>query len=296
MTPDSFIESPSGALTLVMATRGRSQPIGRFLDAMRQQTVAGVELLIVDQNEDDRVRRAIEGREGDVCVRVIRAQPGLSRARNIGAGQARAELLGFPDDDCWYSPGFLDRVVRWFADHPEAHGLSCLVCDERGRGSAGGFMSRRAQWITRSNVWRTATTPGLFVRRIVHETVGGFDEQLGVGAKWGSGEETDYVLRAVERGFHLYYDPSFRVLHPRRVMPPRKGAAERGWGYGRGAGYVLAKNNYGPLATLYYAAIPLLAAPLALLRAEPGKAIERLWASAGRLSGWWRGRAEVDRA
>ena len=145
-------------------------------------------------------------------------------------------------------------------------------------------MSRRAQWITRGNVWRTATTPGLFVRRAVHEAIGGFDEQLGVGARWGSGEETDYVLRAVKAGFRLYYDPGFRVLHERRVMPLRRGAAQRGWGYGRGAGYVLAKNDYGPVATLYYASIPLLAAPLALLRAEPGKAVERVFASAGRLS------------
>ena len=154
-------------------------------------------------------------------------------------------------------------------------------------------MSRRAQWITRGNVWRTATTPGLFVRREVHERIGGFDEDLGVGARWGSGEETDYVLRAVKAGYRMYYDPGFRVLHERRVMPLRQGAMQRGWGYGRGAGYVLAKNGYGPIAMLYYASIPLLASPLALLRAEPGKAVERVCASAGRFNGWLRGRAEI---
>ena len=43
--------------------------------------------------------------------------------------------------------------------------------------------------------------------------VGGFDEELGLGSgtPWHSGEEIDYLVRALATGAHLEYDPSLVV-------------------------------------------------------------------------------------
>jgi hypothetical protein len=69
---------------------------------------------------------------------------------------------------------------------------------------------------TKNNVWRCAVSTAMFLRRTVAAAVGGFDEDIGVGANsaYQSGEETDYVLRALEGGFQMWYESSLTVHHP----------------------------------------------------------------------------------
>jgi len=46
--------------------------------------------------------------------------------------------------------------------------------------------------------------------------IGEFDETCGPGAgtMWGSGEDIDLMLRAVEKGFHVRYEKGLRIHHP----------------------------------------------------------------------------------
>jgi hypothetical protein len=44
---------------------------------------------------------------------------------------------------------------------------------------------------------------------------------------------------------------------------------------------------------MYYSLVPVMAAPLAMIQAEPGKAVERLLAGAGRMIGWIRANREA---
>jgi hypothetical protein len=93
---------------------------------------------------------------------------------------------------------------------------------------------KEAGLITRDNVWRTAITVTIFLRQALVERVGFFDEMLslGSGTPWGSGDETDYVLRALAAGFTLGYDPSIVVYHESPNPPFSRSAAKRGYGYG----------------------------------------------------------------
>src|SRR4029078_4597421 len=75
--------------------------------------------------------------------------------------------------------------------------------------------------------------------------VGPFDERLGLGSgtPWSSGEELDYVLRAIRSGARVVYDPAVRVTHARRrytsselrAVGLRDGASV-GWAVGRRRG------------------------------------------------------------
>ena len=63
----------------------------------------------------------------------------------------------------------------------------------------------------------------IFLRRDVVERVGAFDERLGLGSGslWSSGEEIDYVVRAVRVGARVEYDPQLVVHHPVKRYSPR---------------------------------------------------------------------------
>ena len=72
------------------------------------------------------------------------------------------------------------------------------------------------------------------------DKVGALDETLGPGAgsAWGAGEGTDYLLRALDHGFCIYFDPAIEVQHPRAVQDFESHRA-KSYSYAMGKGRVL---------------------------------------------------------
>ena len=69
----------------------------------------------------------------------------------------------------------------------------------------------------------------MFLRREVVRDYS-FDESLGVGAgtPWGAGEETDYLLRLLEDGHRIFYDPAIAIWHQGRSGPYTSGTFAEG--------------------------------------------------------------------
>ena len=188
------------------------------------------------------------------------------------AGWATGEVLAFPDDDCWYSPGLLRQVRSFFAANPRYSLLSVGVRDERGRLSGNRWVSGKCELAT-ANLFRTSVGMALFVRRGGVAGSFRFDESLGVGAgtPFVSGEDTDYVFRLLEAGLKGRFDRSLTVYHPRRDM--LSGGAMRcaAYGYGCGMGRVIRKRAKLPLLPAFVA-FDLLRLVFSLLRGKPGPA------------------------
>jgi len=245
----------STRLSLVMGTLGRGQEIDRFLQSLlRQEASASVELILVDQNDDDRIDRVLRPYQERLAIKHVKASPGLSHARNVGLRHATGDLVAFPDDDCWYPEGVVKHVLRFFDRHPDWDGLTGRSLDGKGQPSAGRWDETSGP-INKRNVWRRAISYTIFLRREVVQTVGAFDEHLGVGAgtPLGSGEETDYLLRALQERFQVWYDPSLTVHHPSKTHDYDAEAIRRAYAYGTGMGYLIRKYAYTPGFLLYYA-------------------------------------------
>jgi len=67
---------------------------------------------------------------------------------------------------------------------------------------------------------------------------------LGVGSNtvFGSGEETEYLVRAIDHGFKSYFIPNLIVYHPNKK--PDVVGSDRAFKYGAGLGYVLRRNQF----------------------------------------------------
>src|ERR1700733_9517974 len=109
-------------ISLVVCTYGPEQPLHLLFESLRWQ-VCRYELLIVDQNPDNRIPRLLESYP-DLPYKLLRSAPGLSRARNVGLRAARGAVIAFPDDDCAYVKGALRQVLNFFQSYPEAGILS----------------------------------------------------------------------------------------------------------------------------------------------------------------------------
>ena len=273
--------------SLVLATRGRVLELHRFLDALERQTYRDFELLVVDQNPDDRLVRILTCPQTRFRISHLRSKPGLSRARNLGLQFAHGDIVAFPDDDCWYSPDLLERVHDSFRGHPDADGLTGRCIDSTGRNSQGKW-DKTPGWITPFNLFKRCNSNTMFLRHLVIERVGNFDETLGVGAQtpWGAGEETDYILRALTTGLIVFYSPAIQVYHDHRSQWLDRTQLARSLAYSRGFGRVLRKHRYSLWFVAYQVSRPLGGIFLALIRGRLAQVRYHALASIGRLQGW----------
>jgi GT2 family glycosyltransferase len=280
---------------LVLATVGRTDDVARFLRALEAQSHRHFRLLVVDQNADERLAPILAGFEKAFEILRLRSQPGLSRARNAAFAQVRADIVAFPDDDCWYPSDLLQRVADFFAAHPEWDGLGVRPVDELGR-QAAGRADTEAGAMTVYNLWGRVGSYTLFLRRPVLDEVGPFDETLGVGSStpWRAGEDLDYVARAVRAGLGIFYDPSLRVYHPRKREHSSRPDVRQGYEYGAGFGRALRKNRLPWWFATYCVVRSCGASLLNLLALRPARARFYFAVARGRVRGWTGARTEAS--
>jgi glycosyltransferase involved in cell wall biosynthesis len=227
-------------ISLIVCTLGRKVPLRRLLTSLSEQSYSPFEIIIADQNPSGYLDSLLDAFPSLPIVR-DRSERGLSRGRNVGLKRASGSIIGFPDDDCWYDRHVLPSVCSFFSANPENDLLSGRTLDADGNESLNRYAAESGP-ITRANVFTTGNSNTIFVRREVIAEVGGFDETLGVGAStpFQAGEESDFLLRCLERGHRGYYDRSFTVRHD-QIQESK----ERLHAYSIGFGRVARLHNLG---------------------------------------------------
>jgi glycosyltransferase involved in cell wall biosynthesis len=217
-----------------------------MLGSLTAQTFTDFEIVVVDQNPPGVLEPVLAQFAGRLRIVHCHAPPGLSRARNVGLAQCRGTVLGFPDDDCWYPPDLVARLIALFAAAPEIDVHTGRTCDGEGRDSLGVFLAARDAAITRHNIWLAGNSNSLFVRTAAARRVAGFDESLGVGAatRFKSGEETDFLLRLLASGVKAQFHRDL-VVHHDQVLDDDAAALRRAAAYAPGFGRVLRLHRYG---------------------------------------------------
>jgi glycosyltransferase involved in cell wall biosynthesis len=269
---------------LVVATIDRVDELGRLLASLEDQTHRSFRVLLVDQNSDDRIESVVRAHPSLEVTR-FQAQRGLSRARNAALGSVRGDLVAFPDDDCTLPRDLLETVARRFATDAGLAGLTGRAVDAEGH--SGTSWAADAAELTRENLWNRAISFTIFLRASVAAAVGEFDERLGLGSSdpWYSSEEIDYLIRAVDAGARVEYDPTVVVVHEDRKLSP---SALRSIGARDGAsvGYILRKHGY-PIRTVGSMLLrPAGGTLLALARRDRAQAGFHLSTLRGRLFGY----------
>ncbi|MGY0194252.1 glycosyltransferase family 2 protein [Leptothrix sp. BB-4] len=288
-------------LSLVMASVGRADEVGRLLDSLLAQTAGGIEWIVADQNADDRLRPHLDrARDAGLPVQHLRlARPNLSAARNAGIAVARGRWVAFPDDDCWYEPDTVAQLLDVLARQP---GWQGAVIDwvEQSRSHAqpsGHAVDADADPRLSLPAWRRfrggdASSIALVLDAALLRTLGGFDERLGVGQRYGAAEETDLVLRALAAGAVIGRVPQARVHHHHPGQQPPREVDWRRWrqamARGRGTGALYAKHRLAWAVRLRGLVGPSWQA------CRAGQGWPGLWlalaTAAGRLQGalsWW---------
>ena len=230
-------------LSIIVPTRNRPDMLDRALASLGPAAGPNDEIVVVDSASDDPA--ATEAVAAQYGARVVRChRKGETVARNAGWRAARHDLVAYCDDDVWVDPGWADALATALADHPDAGFVTGRIDVPPGQTVVGLAVSilDRAEPMTYD-----ARTPGLLghaaslaVRRAALEAVGGFDEELGAGARFEAAPEGDLFDRMFAVGWSGRYEPGSLAWHDQWRRRLRV-IVRLDYGYGKGSGARLAK-------------------------------------------------------
>lgn len=229
-------------VSVVVATVHRPDDLATTLEGLLAHTRRPFEIVVVDQSADQASRRA--------CGRLLerpevhyrrRRPPGLSAALNEGARHAKGPWIAVVGDDCSVGPGWLDGLDQLLQEREPAPSLIFANVLSAEHDPAEGFVPgcriEEERWIRRPERAHriNGTTACMLFTRELWSLVGGFDESLGLGARFHAGEDLDLALRALLAGRTVGQSPAIEVTH-RTAMSwaERAPVVRRNW-YGSGA-------------------------------------------------------------
>ena len=225
-----------------MPTINVTDELELFLESLKEQTYKDFELIAVDQNKDDKAYKILEKYENDFEIKYMKSdRKGLSLNRNRGLLVMDGSIAGFPDDDCEYQPDTLEKVVTFFKRKKNYQIYSCRTL-ERGKNYGTGVMEKKDMDIKKDCVDTTVKSITFFVN-FGKDDIILFDESLGVGATFGSGEETDYVLTLLHKGYKGRYFANDIIYHP--AKKGNYSDLERAYKYALGFGALVKKEVKG---------------------------------------------------
>jgi glycosyltransferase involved in cell wall biosynthesis len=204
-------------ITVVICTKGRAEAIHAATASALACTHPHLEVIVIDQNDDDATERALDDLRADARLRYVRSDSrGLSRARNEGLHLARTELVAFTDDDCEVPPDWPVIMQEVLEENPRAVLAFCKVLagpHDRSAGFVPAFDCSGTQVYQDYQTGLRGMGAGLAVRRQAILDLGGFDEELGAGARYPSCEDRDMAVRALLLGWQACTTDRTFVIH-----------------------------------------------------------------------------------
>ncbi|MDQ6914654.1 MAG: glycosyltransferase family 2 protein [Actinomycetota bacterium] len=180
------------SVSVVVPARNAAATIGDALESVARQTLAPLEVLVIDDRSTDSTAAVVEATLPE-ARRLSGAGSGPSGARNQGLAEARGDWVAFLDaDDTWHERKLEDQVTA-IARHPGA----VMITSDWVRGTptrqpseVGETIFTHAEMLT-LNRFQTST---VLARVEVLRELEGFDPALDGAEDW------DMWLRASARG------------------------------------------------------------------------------------------------
>lgn len=231
--------------SFVIATYGEGNYLRNLMESLVAQAFRDYEIIVVDQNKHERVKLLCNNYEK---VKYIHSRNrGLSLSRNIGIGKASGEYIVFPDDDAVLPSNFLENANNIIQKHPDISLFSGIVLTIERKKPFSRYMDYVSEEISYRNYAKFMSST-MVIHYRVFDKLKGFDEEMGVGARWGGSEETELLLRALGAGFRAYYTETLIAYHPEANYCAMAWGQvfQKGFSYGLGRGALFRKliNNH----------------------------------------------------
>jgi glycosyltransferase involved in cell wall biosynthesis len=196
-------------LSIIIPTYNEERFIGRLLESIKRQKFPDYEVIVADNKSKDTTCQIANKYKARIVKGGLPAE-----ARNIGAANAKGDILLFLDSDVILPYGFLHHAVSDFKKKELDVALASIIADSNKQldkimySTADAFL-KAWQYFKALG----AGCCGIMIKKDLHDLIGGFNERIKFG------EDTDYLVRAGRVG-------KFRVLSARIKVSVRRFDAE----------------------------------------------------------------------
>jgi glycosyltransferase involved in cell wall biosynthesis len=224
-------------VSVVVPTRDRPQQLASCLESLRAALRDTDELVVVDSASVDAA--AVSAVATAAGGRVVRCElPGVNRARNAGWRAGGCQVVLFTDDDVIVDPGWRDALADAVTTGDEIGFATGRILPPAGeQPSRDVAIKRDDQPATydATNVGNLGHGASLAIRREVLDRIGGWDEAMGTGGRFGAAPEHDLFDRCFAAGYVGRYEPTALAWHAQWRGPRRLLLLDLRYGYGAGA-------------------------------------------------------------
>ena len=224
----------SQPISVLLCTRNRPAKLQRAIGSILANSYRNFELVVVDQSIDGESRTTVESFRDSRLVYIPTTTVGLSRARNIAIRAAQWDIVAFTDDDCICDSDWLSSIVAEYERDSSAMGVLGRVV-AYGEPVPGmhcpSLTEVRERRVVDAPVPQRALGSGnnMSFRKEVFRRVGLFIESLGAGTPMKSGEDIEFVYRALRRRMKFIYAPDPLVYHDNWLSQAQYPALARGY-------------------------------------------------------------------
>ncbi|MES0811683.1 glycosyltransferase family 2 protein [Roseibium sp. SCPC15] len=278
-------------VTVVVATRDRTDSLLRCLDSLLKQSYSAMNIVVVDNAPSSNATADLIAGVFAPSGRVHYARenrPGLGLAHNTGLALALGDIVAFTDDDVIVDSDWVAAIASEFALSRKIGCVTGMILPAELETRAqywtehhGGFSKgvKRRVFDLEENKPEDPLFPytaGAFgsganmaFRRNALLEVGAFDAALGAGTPARGGDDLASFVAILEAGYQLVYTPGAIVWHYHRRA--EAGIQRQAYGYGVGLGAYLTQQVLDNPTKVFRFAKKLPAALNHLLSGSSGK-------------------------
>jgi len=271
----------ASSVSVIVPNWNGAQHLPTCLDGLRRQTLADVEVIVVDNGSTDGSLELLERHYTEARVLALGKNRGFAGACNVGMRAARGGFVVLLNNDTEAAVDWLEEVVAAFDRHPEAGMIASkmLLFDRRDvlhtagdfyrvdglPGNRGVWEKDEGQYDVEEYVFGACGGSAAY-RRTLLEEVGLLDETF-----FYSCEDVDLAWRAQLAGWRCVYAPQAVVYHK---LSATGGGATASFYDGRNSIYLLVKDYPADLWRRYWRLVlrRQLAVAAKALRAWRGRA------------------------
>ena len=214
----------SVSVSVVVVSHNEGDHLRRTVDSLLAGLPPDGEVVVIDDGSTDGSASCLATRYLGVTVVRPESRLGVSAARNLGAAQARGDVLVFSDAHVAAPPGWLAPLCEVLAE-PGVGAVGPVVSamgrpDARGHGFHWKDAALNVEWLPRQleEPYPVPMMAGCFLalRRDVFAAIGGFDPGM---VLYGA-EDGELCLRLWTQGYDCILVPSVTVAHLFRSAHP----------------------------------------------------------------------------
>jgi GT2 family glycosyltransferase len=192
-------------VSLVISVWNRCADLRENLTAIRAQTMAPLEVVVVDNASTDGTPEMVLAEFPEVrLIRMPHSRYGACETFNVGFASARGAFVGILDDDVVLPPTFVEQMLAEFAREPETTAILSPKVVEPGMPD----WYRDSPQANTERYMPTFRGCGSMARSAPLREAGWYDIRFFI-----FGNERDLTTRLLNRGYRVKLVPAIEVFH-----------------------------------------------------------------------------------